>query len=168
MRLGLRLTLRQNGNKPAGSQTEDQSAAGRDDDQPGASQADGASEQPGDGQTESFPAVPADSDLPAVSHEEYPPAGNESGAGADGTEAAVQAVQVDGGDQPAGSGTEEHAVESEQAVEIGAADQATASEATPGEATSSQATASEATAGEATASQAGDKSLFFTFYSPLP
>jgi len=54
VRLGLRLTLRQNGSKPAGSLTEDQFAAGRDDNQPATN--------------------PAGSE-PAVAHEQHLPPG---------------------------------------------------------------------------------------------
>ena len=71
MRLGLRLTGRQNGDKPAGSQTEDQPAAGQDVDQPAPDQAETAVGEvlPDDTLTEGEPAL---------SHEEYPPAGSEA------------------------------------------------------------------------------------------
>src|SRR5579863_5523884 len=121
VRLGLRLTLWQNANKPAGSQTEDQPAASQDDDQPTASHAPWTEEQPAGSRTESFPAVSAGGDLPAISHEEYLPAGNRTGDG--GTGEVFQTVQLESGDQPAASDMEEHAVESEQAVETEAAGQ---------------------------------------------
>jgi len=71
VRLGLRLTGRQNGDKPAGGQTEDEPAAGQDIDQPAPDQAETA-----------VGGVLSDDTLtegkPAVSHEEYPPAGSEA------------------------------------------------------------------------------------------
>ena len=71
MRLGLGLTGRRNGDKPAGSQTENEPAAGQDVDQPAPDQAETA-----------VGGVLSDDTLtegkPAVSHEEYPPAGSEA------------------------------------------------------------------------------------------
>ena len=74
MRLGLRLTLWQNGNKRAGSQTEHEPALGQGEDQPAANQVDDrrAGTSAGD-QTESFAAVSLPEDVPALSHEEYLP-----------------------------------------------------------------------------------------------
>ena len=67
VRLGLRLTGRQNGDKPADSQTDDQPAAGPDTVQLAPDQA-----------TTAAGEAPPDDTLtvggPALSHEEYPPA----------------------------------------------------------------------------------------------
>ena len=97
MRLGLRLTLRQNGNKPADGKPGDDSAANQGEDETTVSQAAGqpgddpaqelhaggeAAESPApdpraedrplpDDQTIDLPAVPLPEDVPAVSHEEY-------------------------------------------------------------------------------------------------
>jgi len=71
VRLGLRLTGRQNGDKTAGSQTDDHPAAGQDANQPAPDQADTAvgAVLPDDTLTEGEPAL---------SHEEYPRAGSEA------------------------------------------------------------------------------------------
>ena len=88
MRLGLRLTLWQNGNKRAGSQTEHEPALGQGEDQPAANQVDDrrAGTSAGD-QTESFAAVSLPEDVPALSHEEYLPSGSDSADGSTGVEA---------------------------------------------------------------------------------
>jgi hypothetical protein len=76
VRLGLRLTLRQNGKKPAGSQTEDQSAARQGEAQPAADQPDDQQNATSaEDRTESFPAISMPGDVPALSHEEYLPGG---------------------------------------------------------------------------------------------
>jgi hypothetical protein len=79
VRLGLRLTRWQNGNKRAGSQPEHESALGQGEDQPAANQV--------DDQTEAFPAVSLPEDVPALSHEEYLPGGSDSADGSAGVEA---------------------------------------------------------------------------------
>ena len=106
MRLGLRLTLRPNGNKPAGrhaedrpasGQDEDRSAPGQDEDQPATGQAGDqspgttpapeppGSEPPGglaEDQTAELPAIALPGDVPALSHEEYlPPGARDTRAG---------------------------------------------------------------------------------------
>src|SRR5215471_8528639 len=71
VRLGLRLTGRQNGDKPAGSQTEDETAAGQDINQPAPDQA----------KTAVGEVLPDDTLAEGkllVSYEEYPPAGSEA------------------------------------------------------------------------------------------
>ena len=71
MRLGLGLTGRRNGDKPVGSQTVDEPAAGQGFDQPAPDQAEAAVGE-----------VLSDDTLteggPALSHEDYPPAGSEA------------------------------------------------------------------------------------------
>ena len=88
MRLGLRLTLWQNGNKRAGSQTEHEPALGQGEDEPAANQVDDrrAGTSAGD-QTESFAAISLPEDVPALSHEEYLPSGSDSADGSAGVEA---------------------------------------------------------------------------------
>jgi hypothetical protein len=88
VRLGLRLTLWQNGNKRAGSQTEHEPALGQGEDEPAANQVDDrrAGTSAGD-QTESFAAISLPEDVPALSHEEYLPSGSDSADGSAGAEA---------------------------------------------------------------------------------
>jgi hypothetical protein len=88
VRLGLRLTLWQNGNKRAGSQTEHEPALGQGEDEPAANQVDDrrAGTSAGD-QTESFAAISLPEDVPALSHEEYLPSGSDSADGSAGVEA---------------------------------------------------------------------------------
>ena len=124
MRLGLRLTGRQNGDKAAGSQTEDQPAAGPDTDQP-------APEQAKTAVGEALPDDTLTEGAPALSHEEYPPAGSEAevlaaaaryesppaGAqaqdGAAGTQTAAPPAEREAG--PGDDGTGSEAAESEAA-----------------------------------------------------
>src|SRR5215470_2871329 len=84
VRLGLRLTGRQNGDKPAGSQAEAQAAVGQDAENPAESQAGAAAEGLSDDtltldvpivSTADGPAAYPAGDVPAVSHEEYLPGG---------------------------------------------------------------------------------------------
>jgi hypothetical protein len=100
VRLGLRLTGRQNGDKPVGSQTEGEPAVGQDVDQPAPDQAETAVGEvvSDDTRTEGEPA-PAHAVYPAVGSEaevlaaasryESPPAGAQAQDGAAGTEAEV-------------------------------------------------------------------------------
>jgi len=117
VRLGLRLTLRQNGNKPAGSQTEDQSAVGQGEDQPAAIQPDDQQNAtPAEDQTESFPAVSMPGDVPTLAHEEYLPsasagtetekwpAGSGTGDGPADVEADVRSAEDEATGQHAGNG----------------------------------------------------------------
>ena len=133
MRLGLRLTGRQNGDKPAGNQTEDQPAAGQDVDQPAPDQAETAVGEvlPDDTLTEGEPALsheeypPAGSEaevLAAASRYESPPAGTWAPDGAAGTQAEAPPAESEAG--PGDGGTGSDAAAGEPAVSGPAAEPA--------------------------------------------
>jgi hypothetical protein len=137
VRLGLRLTGRQNGGKPAGRQTEDQPAAGQDIDQPAPDQAETAV-------GEVLPDDTLAEGEPALSHEEHPPAGPEAevlaaasryespaaGAqardGAAGTQAEAPPAESGAGPGDGGAGAGDGGAVSDAAVAEAAADEAAA------------------------------------------
>ena len=109
MRLGLRLTLRPNGNKHAGSRTEDQSAARQGEGQPAVNQQDQQNGTSAEEQTETFPAVSMPGDVPALSHEEYLPStalATDKSAGGTGDTAVGWTAASDATDTSAGAEAE--------------------------------------------------------------
>jgi len=109
VRLGLRLTLRPNGNKHAGSRTEDQSAARQGEGQPAVNQQDQQNGTSAEEQTETFPAVSMPGDVPALSHEEYLPStalATDKSAGGTGDTAVGWTAASDATDTSAGAEAE--------------------------------------------------------------
>src|SRR5215469_8483067 len=118
VRLGLRLTGRQNGDKPVGSQTEDEPAAGQDINQPATDQAETAVGEVLSDDTmtegepvlshEEYPSLGSEAEvLAAASRYESPPAPAQAREGAAGTEAELSPPESGAGPTGGGAGPDD-------------------------------------------------------------